>query len=81
MSKTITIQYFAILREHCEKTNESVETNAKTPDELYKELSTRFNISFPLNMMKVVVNDSFVDFNYQLQTNDTIAFIPPVAGG
>lgn len=31
--------------------------------------------------VKVAVNQELVDFNYQLQANDEVAFFPPVTGG
>ena len=77
---TISIEYFAILREHAGKGFEELQTPAATPGELFTELSARYG--FPhLNHMKVAINSEFGDWNAQLRDGDSIAFIPPVAGG
>ena len=78
--KTITIEYFAILREHAGKSEESLATESETARELFAELEQRYE--FPvLNSMKVAVNDEFSDMDVLLADGDTIVFIPPVAGG
>lgn len=76
----INIEYFAILREHVGKNGEALQTNARTAQELFAELNVRY--AFPeLNHMKVAINEEFGDWNSELHDGDSIAFIPPVAGG
>jgi molybdopterin converting factor subunit 1 len=78
--KTITIEYFAILRERAGVANEALATNAATPDELFAELGQRYG--FPeLESVKVAINDEFVGWDTFLNDGDTVVFIPPVAGG
>jgi molybdopterin converting factor subunit 1 len=78
--KTITIEYFAVLREHSGVADEALATNAATPAELFAELSERYG--FPeLASIKVAINDEFGDWSAALNDGDTVVFIPPVAGG
>lgn len=79
-TRTINIEYFAVLREHAGKANEQLSTSAATPADLYAELHDRYN--FPtLQTLKVAINDDFSDMQAPLNDGDTVVFIPPVAGG
>lgn len=78
--RTISVEYFAVLREHAGRNAEALSTAANTPRELYAELSQRYG--FPaLDSLKVAINDEFDDMQTQLNDGDTVVFIPPVAGG
>ena len=78
--KNITIEYFAVLREHAGRDNESRDTGAATAGELFVEVSEQY--SFPeLSSIKVAINDEFSSWDAQLQEGDSVVFIPPVAGG
>ena len=59
----------------------SVETAARTPGELFRELSTRHHFTLQPAMLKVAVNAEFQDWTHPLASGDTVVFIPPVAGG
>ncbi len=76
----IRIEYFAILREHVGKSAEEVQTESRTAAGLFEELAERY--AFPqMNHMKVAINEEFGDWNDAIADGDSIAFIPPVAGG
>lgn len=76
----VRIEYFAILREHIGKNAEELQTEAGTAGELFEELSVRY--AFPqMNNMKVAINEEFGEWDTALADGDSIAFIPPVAGG
>ena len=78
--KTITIEYFAVLREHAGTNAEKLQTSADTVGQLYAELEGRY--AFPaLSSIKAAVNDEFSDWGASLSDGDTVVFIPPVAGG
>jgi len=79
--KTIHVQYFATLREQRGVSNESVRTTAATPRELYEEISIQHRFSLGPDRLRVVLNESFVAWDAELQEGDTLVFIPPVAGG
>jgi molybdopterin converting factor subunit 1 len=79
--KTITLQYFAVLREQAGSSQEQVETTAATPADLYEQARERHGFTLPRSMLRVAVNDEFCDWTRPLQANDRVVFIPPVAGG
>ena len=78
--KTITIEYFALLREHAGKASEQRQTMAANAGDLFAELTQVY--AFPeLSSVKVAVNDEFSNWDTELQEGDSVVFIPPVAGG
>jgi molybdopterin converting factor small subunit len=79
--KTVTLQYFAVLREQAGCSEERVATAAATPAELYAEAQARHGFTLPLSLLRVAVNEEFRDWAWTLETNDRVVFIPPVAGG
>ena len=77
---TITIEYFAILREHAGLQQEQFETGAATAGQLFDELKLRHG--FPeLSSVKVAINAEFADWDAPLNDGDIVVYIPPVAGG
>ena len=77
----VTIKYFAAMRECCEKSEETLQTDAKTPQQLFEQICTLYPITLAIDSLKVAVNESYVDFDTLLSDGDTVVFIPPVAGG
>ncbi|MBL8995676.1 MAG: MoaD/ThiS family protein [Spirochaetia bacterium] len=80
-STTLHLEYFAVLREKRGLGKEDITSSAKTPRELYAELSVKYHFSLPEKEVKVAVNDEFSDWNKPLQNGDRVVFIPPVSGG
>jgi len=80
-TRTVRVQYFALLREQAGLSEETLTTTARTPGELYAELATRHGFTLPAEMLKVAVNTEFGDWSQPLQAGDAVVFIPPVAGG
>jgi len=79
--KSVTVQYFAILREQRGLAQEKLATAALTPAALYDELRARHNFTLPGDRVRAAVNDEFVASAALLQEGDRVVFIPPVAGG
>ena len=79
--KKIVIHYFALLREQRGCASEEVETAARTPLELYRELRGRYDFSLSGEALQVAVNDEFRAWDVPLADRDAVAFLPPVAGG
>ncbi|HEY1108232.1 MAG TPA: MoaD/ThiS family protein [Opitutaceae bacterium] len=79
--QTITVQYFAILREQRGLGQETLVTAAATPAALYEELRARHPFTLPGDRIRAAVNDAFVDSASPLREGDRVVFIPPVAGG
>ena len=79
--KTVTVQYFALLREQAGCSEERVNTGAANPGELFAELRARRGFSLGRDVLKVAVNDDFASWDAVLSEGDRVVFIPPVAGG
>ena len=77
--KNITLLYFAALREATGKDQETCTTAAHTVAELYAELQQRYPL--PAVPLRAARHHVFCDWHEALADQDTIAFIPPVAGG
>jgi molybdopterin converting factor subunit 1 len=78
---TITICYFAMLREQARRDEETRETNAATVAALYAELVRAYQFAIPETALRAAVNGAFVAMNTALHDGDEVTFIPPVAGG
>ncbi len=78
---TVTLMYYAQLREQAGISTEQLNTSARSLSELYAELRARHGFSLAEESLKVAVNTRFIDWDQTLNEHDTIVFIPPVAGG
>jgi molybdopterin converting factor subunit 1 len=81
MTRTVHIQYFAVLREQAGRGSEAIQTVAADPEGLYEELRRLRGLSMPRSMLRVAVNEEFADWQRPLEEGDRVVFIPPVAGG
>jgi len=81
MTRTVHIQYFAVLREQAGRGSEAIQTVAANPEGLYEELRLLRGLSVPRSMLRVAVNEEFSDWQRPLEDGDRVVFIPPVAGG
>ena len=81
MTRTVHVQYFAALREQAGRSEESLETAALTPRELYAELRQRHGLALPESLLRVAINEEFCEWERPLVEGDHVVFIPPVAGG
>ena len=80
-TKTVHVQYYAVLREKRGLSSETLTTNAPDAQQLYQELKKRHGFTLSRDIVKVAVNDKFQDWQIPLKSGDTVVFIPPVAGG
>lgn len=78
---SVRVQYYAILREQAGRNEETLDTTAATPADLYAELRQRHPFQLPPAQLKVALNSEFSDWQTRLRHGDTVVFIPPVAGG
>ncbi len=81
MSKSITVRYFAIFREHAGRDEESVTLDVETAADVFEQLKGRHGSSEPLGHCKVAINDEMADWNTAVNDGDTVLLFPPVAGG
>lgn len=75
--KTVTIRYFAILRDQRGLTLETRTTGAPTYQDLYSEL----DLTLSASLVRVAVNSAFKEMTDSIEDGAEIVFIPPVAGG
>ncbi len=78
---SVSIRYFAILREQRGVAQEQLATTAATPEALYEELRARHGFTLPANRVRAAINGEFADCAAALREGDEVVFIPPVAGG
>ena len=81
MSVTLTLLYFASLRERAGVPSESLSTEAADLAGLYEEIQARHGIAWPREHLRVAVDGEFARWQEPLRTGSEVAFIPPVSGG
>ena len=80
-SITVTILFFAALREQAGLEQQTLTTTATTPALLYEQLRKTHSLTYTVDNLRVAINESFVDWQSPLQSGDTVAFLAPLAGG
>jgi molybdenum cofactor guanylyltransferase len=79
--KQIKVQYYALLRDQAGRREETIDTAARNPAELYEELKMRHKFSLERHRLRVALNTEFIEWTQPLSNGDSVVFIPPVAGG
>ena len=77
----ITILYFGQLRQNAGIARESVSTEAATLAELWEDRSKALGFTFSRKSLRFARNEDLCDPDSRIQNGDTIAFMPPMAGG
>jgi molybdopterin synthase sulfur carrier subunit len=82
---TLTLRYFAWVRERVGEPSETVETEAGTVGELVDELrgrEERYALAFAdLRAVRVAVDQEIADMAAPLRGVREVAFFPPMTGG
>lgn len=78
---SVTVEFFAQLREQAGRSREPVATAAGDLAGLYAQLRARHGFTLAQAQLKVAVNAAFADWDRPLADGDVVVFIPPVAGG
>lgn len=78
---TIKIKYFASLREVTKKEEEILSFENLSALELFQGLHKKYHFPLTEEFIKVAINETYQEWNTPLKKGDTVAFIPPVAGG
>ncbi|NJK72361.1 MAG: MoaD/ThiS family protein [Synechococcaceae cyanobacterium SM2_3_60] len=81
LTKTVTIQYVAMLREQAQRSSEEFQTDAATYLELYQQVQMRYGFALAATDIKVAVNHEFCAVSQPLVDQALVIFIPPVCGG
>ena len=79
--KSLTLQYFAQLKDITGCSEEQVDTLYSTASGLYEELRSRYAFPYKQKQLMLAINDDFCPWEQELKEGDNIVFIPPVAGG
>ena len=58
-----------------------MQTAAATARDLYRELASVHGFTLGVERVKVAINNEFASWDRALAANDSVVFIPPVAGG
>jgi molybdopterin-guanine dinucleotide biosynthesis protein A len=80
-ARRLQVRYFALLREQAGRSNEALTTDARTPRDLYAQLQRERGLKLAPEFLRVAINDEFAEWQQALHDGDTVAFLPPVAGG
>lgn len=78
---TITIKYFAILREQRGLAEEQLTIDPMKAGDLYRVLAARHGFTLTDDRVRLALASDFALMSHMLADGDSITFIPPVAGG
>jgi molybdopterin synthase sulfur carrier subunit len=79
--KSVSIQYFALLRDQSGKDQENLTVDCQTYGDLYAHLQDKYKFTLPAKMIQVAVDDEFSQLHHEVTDGAHVVFIPPVAGG
>jgi len=78
---TVTVLYFASLRDSAGMSSEVVDTQAGDLRALHGELQLRHGFALASDSLRVAVDGAFARWEDAVGEGEEIAFIPPVSGG
>jgi molybdopterin converting factor subunit 1 len=81
MTKTITVRYFAMFREHAGVGEETLELDVATARDVYEQTRDRHGSTEPTGHCKVAINDTMAEWTSDVKDGDVVLLFPPVAGG
>lgn len=78
---SVTVKYFAILREQRGLSEERLTLPPLTAGDLYDRLRRAHGFTLEPSLVRAAVNRVFAPNGIALNDGDEVVFIPPVAGG
>lgn len=82
MATKLQILYFASLAETADTDTETISVDDGTPlGVVYQILKDKHSFELTKDKLAVAINHHMADWQSPIKDGDTIAFIPPVAGG
>lgn len=78
---TVTVRYYARLKEEAGLAQETLETTASTVEALWTEVVQRHGFTLEARLIKAAQADEFCDWSAPLVPGASVVFMPPVAGG
>jgi len=77
----VHVRYFAVLRERCGLSDETIQTEASTVGDFVLELIARHQLGLPPSLIRVAHRQEFIELDTALIEGMELVLIPPVAGG
>jgi molybdopterin synthase sulfur carrier subunit len=77
----IRLLYFASLADRAGRTEETIETSANAPRDLYAQVAGTHGFPFAPERLRVAVNGALAPWDRTLADGDEVVFLPPVSGG
>ena len=78
----ITVLYFASLADKAQQGQQQLDlADNLSLSALYAQLKQQHGFELDISKVRVAINDEFASWDDAINDGDTIAFIPPVAGG
>jgi molybdenum cofactor guanylyltransferase len=81
IEKELKVEYFAKLSQEANTTSETLRTSAATLSGLWEEVRLRHGFTLDLPHVKPAIDNEFAEWTTPLAPGQTIAFMPPFAGG
>ena len=81
IEKEVTVEYFAKLSQEAATESEVLRTSAATLAGLWEELRLKHHFTLDLPHVKPALDNEFANWTDLLSDHQTIAFMPPFAGG
>lgn len=78
---TVTVLWFAHLRDQRGRDEERIDTTAPTVRALYAELCARHGLTYPERNLVAAIDETMVRWDAPLPDGATVVFLPPVSGG
>ena len=78
---TVNVRYYARLKEEAGLAGETVETQAATVGDLWKDLEARHRFTLSASLVRAAQADEYCGWEARLVPGETVVFMPPVAGG
>jgi sulfur-carrier protein len=77
----VRLLYFASLADRAGCSEETRETSASNPRDLYAEIAAAHALSLAPERIRVAVNGALSGWEHALADGDEVVFLPPVSGG
>jgi molybdopterin synthase sulfur carrier subunit len=78
---SVTVLYFASLRDAAGVDSETVESDAADLRGLYRDRQEQHGFALPVEQLRVAVDGAFANWDDPPHPGSEVAFIPPVSGG
>ncbi|NNM14389.1 MAG: MoaD/ThiS family protein [Gammaproteobacteria bacterium] len=78
---TVTVEYYAELREQAAKDTEVLKLEHSDATRLYTDLKQQYQFHSEWQKLRLAVNHELVNWDLSLVDGDVVVFIPKVAGG